>query len=191
MKLRAVFFPILIVLAIPYALSASDYVLNSSQTVLSSNIPLNPAFQNLIGSILGTGSALSVQSGILALVLFLVIFFVISSVISLVPFFEGRASRITASIIITLLAAFGGGIRSMLIFLSGLSNIFGSLGDFSGSSIIIPLAVLVFISIIVAVVTKGLRTLFSKEEAYAAGSKIGRDIAESKAYGKIFKKSLS
>jgi hypothetical protein len=190
--MKLVVIAVILVFFAQTVLAASDVTFSPATTVLSKEIPLTPGVDSALHMLfrLPAETSLSFQSAIILSVLFLVSFFVINSVISLIPFFEGTFSRTVGAIVITLLTALGGGMYETFALLTSFSNSLTSQSGMSNWGFLIVVAILMFVASVVWVVSKGIKKLLTKEEAAAAGNKLGRDIAESKLYGKMFKKTI-
>ena len=173
------------------SISALDIsAIPSNQTVLTSNIPLSPQWQNIlqIAFKLPAGTPLTLQSAIILGILFLVVFFIASNVFRSTSLFGEKYIGDIVALLITLISAAGGGMYFALISLLGLSQMFENMGNWKGIGFIVIVVLLIVIAIIFKMVIHGIGKLVNKEEAEEAGFQVGKKIAESSIYTRIARK---
>lgn len=193
MKKERLFFLGLLCLLFVFQVSALDLnSLSANQTILSKHISIPEPVQSIFGFLfqLPQGNIVNLQQVILLSVLFFAVLIIINSVITLVPFFQGRYVGLLASLIITLLTSISGGLYASFTFLNTLSYTLTSLNNLTNTGFLVSIGIVILVCIVFLVVMKFIKGVLSKEQAHAVGFKMGKDIAETKLYSSIFKKSL-
>ena len=166
--------------------NAANDIQTSSNSALEKEIKIPEGFASLARLLFGLEAkdTLDVQMLIILLGLWLFFVFILRAVLEFTPFFEGWKSWVGA-IIITMLIAITGAIKSTAIFFLNLGNIFNILERWSplklGFSIIILVAIFYALNIIMGIIKETLIV----GRSVADGVKAGAQLAKLKAMSEI------
>jgi len=158
------------------ATALSDtHIQKTTNDALGKEIKLSPALQNIARVVFGLKSGESIDvSDFIALVgLWIILVVLIHEGVGFIPIFEKEALAWAVSIIITLIIALSGAIKSMANLLFKIANDIKAISGWAVFKLILVLFILTLLSIGLHMILKMLKDKIKEEENRNAGFRVG------------------